>query len=133
MTAALLAAAVWLNIATAVGAPVSTTHSIIGAVLGAGLAAGGTDAANWDKLGGIAASWVISPLLGGLIAAGFLYWIKRQITWQADMLKAARRDVPLLIGVMVFAFSAYLVLKGSEQDLGSKHAAGDRPSACCSV
>ena len=87
MTAALLAAAIWLNIATAVGAPVSTTHSIIGAVLGAGLAAGGTDAANWGKLGGIAASWVISPVLGGLIAAGFLYWIKRRITWQPDMVR----------------------------------------------
>ena len=112
MTAALLAAAIWLNIATAVGAPVSTTHSIIGAVLGAGLAAGGIDAANWGTLGGIAASWVISPVLGGLIAAGFLYWIKRRITWQPDMLSAARRGVPLLIGVMAFAFSAYLVMKG---------------------
>ncbi len=112
MTAALLAAAIWLNIATAVGAPVSTTHSIIGAVLGAGLAAGGSAAANWGQLGGIAASWVISPVLGGLIAAAFLYWIKRRITWQGDMVTAARRGVPLLIGIMVFAFSAYLVLKG---------------------
>ena len=112
MTAALLAAAVWLNIATAIGAPVSTTHSIIGAVLGAGLAAAGPGAANWGQLGGIAASWVISPVLGGLVAAGFLYWIKRSITWQADMVVAARRGVPLLIGIMVFAFSAYLALKG---------------------
>ncbi|MDP1650044.1 MAG: inorganic phosphate transporter [Rubrivivax sp.] len=112
MTAALLAGAVWLNIATAVGAPVSTTHSIIGAVLGAGLAAGGSAAANWGQLGGIAASWVISPVLGGVIAAAFLYWIKRGITWRGDMVDAARRTVPLLIAVMVFAFSAYLVLKG---------------------
>lgn len=112
MTAALLAAAVWLNIATALGAPVSTTHSIIGAVLGAGVAAGGPQVANWGQLGGIAASWVISPLLGGAIAAGFLYWIKRGITWQGDMVSAARRQVPLLIALMVCAFSTYLVLKG---------------------
>jgi inorganic phosphate transporter, PiT family len=112
MTAALLAAAVWLNIATALGAPVSTTHSIIGAVLGAGLAAGGLQAANWGQLGGIAASWVISPVLGGGIAAAFLYWIKRGITWQGDMAAAAQRQVPVLIAVMVFAFSTYLVLKG---------------------
>ena len=47
-----------------------------------------------------------------MIAAAFLYWIKRRITWQGDMVTAARRGVPLLIGIMVFAFSAYLVLKG---------------------
>jgi len=112
MTAALLAGAIWLNVATAVGAPVSTTHAIIGAVLGAGIAAGGMAAANWNQLGGIAASWVISPVMGGAIAAGFLYWIKHSITWRGDMIEAARRMVPLLIGIMVFAFSAYLVLKG---------------------
>jgi PiT family inorganic phosphate transporter len=94
------------------GAPVSTTHSIIGAVLGAGLAAGGPGVANWGQLGGIAASWVISPVLGGLVAAGFLYWIKRSITWRGDMIDAARHTVPLLIALMVFAFSTYLVLKG---------------------
>ncbi|MBX3603109.1 MAG: inorganic phosphate transporter [Rubrivivax sp.] len=112
MTAALLAAALWLNIATALGAPVSTTHSIIGAVLGAGLAAGGAAAANWGQLGEIAASWVVSPLLGGGIAAGFLYWIKRGITWQGDMVGAARVQVPRLIALMAFAFATYLVLKG---------------------
>jgi inorganic phosphate transporter, PiT family len=112
MTAALLAGAIWLNVATALGAPVSTTHSIIGAVLGAGVAAGGLQAANWGQLGEIAASWVISPLLGGLIAAGFLYWIKHSIVFRDDMVTAAQRTVPLLIGIMVWAFASYLVLKG---------------------
>jgi inorganic phosphate transporter, PiT family len=112
MMAALLAAALWLNIATALGAPVSTTHSIIGAVLGAGLAAGGVAAANWGQLGEIVASWLVSPLLGGGIAAGFLYWIKRGITWQGDMVGAARVQVPRLIAVMAFAFGTYLALKG---------------------
>jgi PiT family inorganic phosphate transporter len=69
MMAALLAGALWLNLATALGAPVSTTHSIVGGVLGAGIAAGGWDIANWEKMGQIAASWVISPLFGGVIAA----------------------------------------------------------------
>lgn len=112
MTASLLAGALWLNLATAVGAPVSTTHSIVGAVLGAGIAAGGMDAANWPVVGRIAASWVISPLLGGLIAAGFLFWIKRAITYQPDMVKAAKRTVPILIGIMAASFSTYLMLKG---------------------
>lgn len=112
MMAALLAGAVWLNIATAVGAPVSTTHSIVGAVLGAGIAAGGWEVANWDTMGSIAASWVISPVCGGLIAAGFLYLIKRSITYQADMTAAARKMVPLLVALMAWAFSTYLILKG---------------------
>jgi inorganic phosphate transporter, PiT family len=112
MTAALLAGAIWLNIATAVGAPVSTTHSIIGAVLGAGIAAGGMAAARWDQLAGIAASWVISPVLGGVIAAAFLYWIKREIVFREDMVSAAQRMVPILVGLMVAAFSTYLILKG---------------------
>ncbi|MBT7409579.1 MAG: inorganic phosphate transporter [Methylococcales bacterium] len=112
MMAALLAGGVWLNIATALGAPVSTTHSIVGGVLGAGIAAGGLGIANWDKMAAIAASWVISPVLGGLIAAGFLYLIKHSITYKEDMLTAAKKMVPILIAVMATAFATYLALKG---------------------
>jgi len=112
MMAALLAGAVWLNIATALGAPVSTTHSIVGGVLGAGIAAGGLGIANWDKMGMIAASWVISPVLGGVIAASFLLLIKRSITYQTDMITAAKKMVPILIMLMAWAFSTYLALKG---------------------
>ena len=112
MMAALLAGAIWLNIATALGAPVSTTHSIVGAVLGAGIAAGGWDVANWSQMVAIVASWVISPVCGGLIAAGFLYLIKRTITYQTDMTAAARKMVPLLVSLMAWAFSTYLILKG---------------------
>lgn len=112
MISALLAGALWLNFATAIGAPVSTTHSIVGAVLGAGVAAGGMAAANWGTMGGIAASWVISPLMGGAIAAAFLFWIKRAITYKADMVVAAQRTVPILIGLMAYAFVTYLMLKG---------------------
>ena len=112
MMAALLAGAVWLNLATAMGAPLSTTHSIVGGVLGAGIAAGGFGIANWDKMAAIAASWVISPAMGGLIAASFLYLIKRKITYKHDKLEAAKKVVPLLLMVMAWAFSTYLLLKG---------------------
>ena len=112
MIAALLAAAVWLNIATSIGAPVSTTHSIVGGVLGAGVAAGGWGIANWTKVSQIAASWVISPLLGGIIAASFLYLIKRTITYRSDVTEAAKRIVPLLVSLMAWAFGTYLMLKG---------------------
>ena len=115
MTGALLAGAVWLNVATAIGAPVSTTHSIVGGVLGAGIAAGGWGIANWSQLGAIAASWIISPVLGGAIAAGFLYLIKRTISYDADRVAAARRVVPMLIALMAWAFVTYLILKGVKQ------------------
>jgi len=112
MMAALLAAAIWLNLATAIGAPVSTTHSIVGGVLGAGIAAGGAEIANWERLGAIAASWVISPLIGGVIAASFLYWMKHSITYKKDMIGAARRMVPIMVSLMVWAFGTYLIMKG---------------------
>ena len=112
MIAALLAAALWLNTATVIGAPVSTTHAIVGGVLGAGIAAGGWDIADWEKVGQIAASWVISPVLGGLVAAGFLYLIKRTITYQDDVMSAAKRIVPFLVALMAWAFTTYLMLKG---------------------
>ncbi|WP_019894427.1 inorganic phosphate transporter [Hydrogenovibrio halophilus] len=112
MMAALLSAALWLNLATAMGAPVSTTHSIVGGVLGGGIAAGGWHIANWDQMGAIAASWVISPVIGGLIAAGFLYWIKRGITYQSDMKAAGKRLIPILVALMAWAFSTYLIIKG---------------------
>ncbi|THF63444.1 inorganic phosphate transporter [Pseudothauera rhizosphaerae] len=112
MMAALLAGALWLNVATAVGAPVSTTHSIVGAVLGAGVAANGFGVVNWSVMGSIAASWVVSPLMGGLIAAGFLYLIKHSVTYQADMVAAARKVVPLLVALMAWVFCTYLLLKG---------------------
>jgi PiT family inorganic phosphate transporter len=112
MMAALLAGAVWLNLATAIGAPVSTTHSIVGGVLGSGIAAGGMGIANWERLGAIAASWIISPLIGGIIAAGFLYWMKHSITYQKNMIAAAERMVPIMISLMTWAFSTYLIMKG---------------------
>ncbi|NNC38616.1 MAG: inorganic phosphate transporter [Hyphomonadaceae bacterium] len=113
MTAALLAAAIWLNIATSIGAPVSTTHSIVGGVMGAGIAAAGTFAiADWVQVQKIVASWVISPVMGGVIAASFLYAIKRFVLYQTDMRSAAQKTVPVLLGIMAWAFSTYLILKG---------------------
>lgn len=112
MMAALISAALWLNLATWLGAPVSTTHSIVGGVMGAGIAAAGFAAVAWPKMGQIAASWVISPILGGLIAAIFLAFIKAFINDVPDKIGAARRWVPVLVGIMAGAFAAYLVVKG---------------------
>ncbi|MGZ3216089.1 inorganic phosphate transporter [Paracoccus sp. T5] len=112
MMAALLSSALWVNLATWIGAPVSTTHSVVGGVMGAGIAAAGFGAVNWPTMGTIAASWVVSPLLGGLIAAGFLWFIKARIIYRHDKIAAARVWVPVLVGIMAGAFTAYLALKG---------------------
>ena len=112
MSAALLAAALWLNLATWLKAPVSTTHSIVGGVLGGGIAAGGFAIVSWGTMGKIAASWVISPVLGGVIAAIFLYIIKSQIIYKEDTLAAAKKIVPILVSIMAAAFITYLTLKG---------------------
>jgi len=112
MTAALLSAALWLNFATSIGAPVSTTHSIVGGVMGAGIAAAGFSIVSWETIAKIAASWIISPILGGIVAASFLYIIKTRIVYKKDMIESAKKVVPFLIAVMTWAFSTYLILKG---------------------
>jgi len=112
MMAALLAGALWLNFATAMKAPVSTTHSIVGGVMGAGIAAAGFSIVSWATMAKIAASWVISPLLGGIIAAAFLFAIKKSILFKDDKIRAARQYVPIFVSLMSWAFVTYLVLKG---------------------
>lgn len=123
MMAALLSAALWVNLATWIGAPVSTTHSVVGGVMGAGIASAGLAAVSWPTMSKIAASWVISPLLGGLIAAAFLWVIKSRIIYRDDKIAAARKWVPLLVGIMAGAFASYLALKGLKKimkiDLGA--------------
>jgi PiT family inorganic phosphate transporter len=113
MTSALLAAALWLNIATYLKAPVSTTHSIVGGVMGGGIAATGSfGIVSWGTMGKIALSWVISPLLGGLIAAIFLFAIKHTIIYRDDKKGSALKMVPLYVSIMGWAFVTYLMMKG---------------------
>jgi PiT family inorganic phosphate transporter len=112
MLAALVSSALWINLATWIGAPVSTTHSVVGGVAGAGIAAAGFAAIDWATMSGIAASWVISPVLGALVATLFLAFIKENIIYRDDKIAAARLWVPILIAVMAGAFSAYLATKG---------------------
>jgi PiT family inorganic phosphate transporter len=112
MMAALVSAALWVNLATFIGAPVSTTHAVVGGVMGAGIAAVGFQLVNWGTMSAIAASWVISPVLGGVIAAIFLAFIKINIIYQPDKIAAARRWVPMLVAIMAGAFACYLSIKG---------------------
>ena len=112
MLCALFAAALWVNLATYLNAPVSTTHSIVGGVMGAGIAAAGFGLVNWTTMAKIAASWIISPVFGGCVAATLLFFIQVKIYNEKDRRAAARKWVPVLIGLMAGAFSAYMAMKG---------------------
>jgi len=112
MMGALLGAAIWLNLATWLGAPVSTTHSIVGGVMGAGIAAAGWDIVNWNSMSMIVLSWIVSPITGGIIAAAFLYTLKRLVFFRDDPVEQAIKVVPAMIAIMAWAFTTYIALKG---------------------
>ena len=112
MMAALLASALWVNLATYIGAPVSTTHAVVGGVVGAGIISTGIGIVNWPTIGAVAASWVVSPVMGGIIAAIFLVIIRVTITTRLDKITSARIWVPVFVAVMTGIFAMYLATKG---------------------
>jgi len=112
MLAALLASAAWLHLATWRGWPVSTTHSIVGAVAGFGFAASGADAVHWSTLARIGTSWVISPVLGA-IGAWALFIIVRKLVFGTEHPAARARIVtPVLIGVVGAVLTLSMIYKG---------------------
>lgn len=113
MLSALIGAAVWISTATGLGLPVSTSHSIVGGVAGAGLAALGVGAVNWSALAMIASSWVLTPLVAGVLAAAVVIFLHRRVLEAADRAAAARCWLPPLVGLMTLLFAAYLFLLAS--------------------
>jgi PiT family inorganic phosphate transporter len=112
MLASLLAAGSWLLIATRYGLPVSTTHSIVGAIVGFAAVVIGVDAVNWVKIGSIAMSWVISPLLAGGLAYLLFRSVQFLILNTRDPFKNARRYVPFYIFLTGFIISLVTLMKG---------------------
>jgi len=112
MLAALLAAGTWLLIASRMGWPVSTTHSIIGAIVGFAVVGIGWDAVKWPMIGTIAMSWVVSPLLAGLVAYLIFRSVQKLILDRRDPITSARRYVPLYIFFAGFIMSLMTLLKG---------------------
>ncbi len=112
MLAALLAAAVWLQLASYKGWPVSTTHSIIGAILGFGTVVGGFQAIYWGKVASIVASWVISPLFSGTISFIIFTVLRHKIIYAPDPVKAAKKATPFLVFCVFFILTLVLVFKG---------------------
>lgn len=112
MLAALLAAGIWLLVATRAGWPVSTTHSIVGAVVGFAAVGLGFEAVKWAKIGTIVMSWVISPITSGLIAFALFMSVQRLIFNTEDPLKNAKRYVPLYIFLVGFIVALVTLFKG---------------------
>jgi len=114
MVCAMLGAGVWLNLATYLGMPVSTTHSIVGAVIGFGLVHAGFRSIYWGKLGQIVASWFISPILGAALAYVVFRLITRYILAQDQPIRAARRGVPAMVFFAAVAIILAILYRGLE-------------------
>ncbi|RLL55523.1 anion permease [Mariprofundus sp. EBB-1] len=112
MLASLLAAGIWLLVATRQGWPVSTTHSIVGAIVGFGAVGIGMDAVHWGKVGTIAASWVTSPLLAGAIAFFLFRSIQKLIINTDDPVANAKKYVPAYIFMVGFIIAMVTMVKG---------------------
>ena len=112
MLAALMAAGIWLMIATIKGWPVSTTHTIVGALVGFGMAGIGLNAVAWGKIGQIAASWVVSPVIGGVLAYLLMTSIRQLILNTSDPLASAKRWAPAYVFLVGFIISLVTLFKG---------------------
>jgi PiT family inorganic phosphate transporter len=118
---ALLAAALWVSFATWKSLPVSTTHSIVGAMIGFGIMAGGFTVINWGKLFAVVLSWIISPLFSVVIAYLIFKIIVRLILSQKDTFARALKLSPLFIGMTFFVVILSFLFKtplGKKMDLG---------------
>ena len=123
MLSALLAAGTWLMIASMKGWPVSTTHSIVGAIVGFASVGISVDAVHWDKVGAIVASWVVSPLLAGTLSFALFMSVKSLILDTEDPFGRAKRFIPIYMWMVGFMISMVTLLKGLkhigvELDLG---------------
>ena len=112
MLASLLAVGAWLQIASYFGWPVSTTHSIVGAVVGFSIIAGGAAGVNWLKVGTIVTSWVISPLLCGTVAFIVFSTISRAMINVPDPVQATKRWSPIFIFLVFAILTLVTLLKG---------------------
>ena len=112
MLSSLLAAGVWLLVATQRGWPVSTTHSIVGAIVGFAVVGISLDSVNWGQVGSIAASWVVSPVFSGLIALLLFLSVQKLVLDTEDPLANARRYVPWYIFLVGFVISTMTMIKG---------------------
>jgi PiT family inorganic phosphate transporter len=112
MLASLTSAATLLLIATRMGLPVSTTHAIVGAIVGFGSVSGGADVVNWGKVAQIVASWLTSPLMGGMLAFLIFHLVQRTILDRPEPMEAAKRVGPFFVFAVFFIVGLVTMFKG---------------------
>lgn len=112
MLSALIAAGAWLQLASYYGWPVSTTHSIVGAVVGFGAIVGGIEAIYWGNVAFIATSWVLSPIFGGLLSYGIFNLLRRHIFYSANPVESAKKITPYLVFCVIAILSQVMLFKG---------------------
>lgn len=112
MLASLASAGIWLQVASYFGWPVSTTHSIVGAIVGFGLAVGGIQAIYWDNVGFIVSTWILSPILGGIIAYYIFTFIRKKILYTLHPFESARKLTPLIVFFVFSVLFFILVFEG---------------------
>lgn len=112
MLASLLAAGVWLQIASYNGWPVSTTHTIVGAIVGFGLIVGGWQAVHWENVNFVVVSWILSPLSGALLGYLIFNFLRTKIFYAYDPVAAAKRLTPPLVFFVVAILSLVMLYKG---------------------
>lgn len=121
MLSALLAAGTWLLIASILGWPVSTTHSIVGAIIGFAAVGISSDAVQWDQVWGIVASWVTSPVLAGVLSFWIFRSVQHLILDTEDPFANAKRYIPFYMFAVGFFLSMVTLLKGLKYVLKSHH------------
>jgi PiT family inorganic phosphate transporter len=109
MVAALISVGVWMQIATSRGLPVSSSHGIVGAIAGFSWVAAGVGAVDWSSIGVISLAWVVTPIVSGLIAAGFYSLVKRGILDRPDPLASLQEWIPWLSAALLSIFGAIVL------------------------
>ena len=112
MIGALIASGIWLHLASSLGWPVSTTHSIVGAVVGFGIIAGGMDAVSWSKMGQVVMSWVVSPVMGGVFSFIIFRFILWRILSKRTPLAHAKATLPYMVFILFMILTNAMVYKG---------------------
>lgn len=125
MFSVLIAAGVWLQIASYYGWPVSTTHTIVGAVVGFGIICGGIDSIQWTNVSIIVFSWILSPLMGGVVSFLIFTFLRNSVLYKPKPLEAAKKITPLLVFLVITVLSLILVFDALKNwNLGLTHREG---------
>lgn len=114
MCAALFGTSIWVQIASYFGLPVSTTHAIIGAILGFGGVVGGMEAVQWGETGAIALSWIVTPLISAVVSYLIFSILQRNILYAMNPIEATKKFIPLLSFIVLSTFTLSLIFNGLE-------------------